>query len=110
LALTLIYGKRKPAPEPPNGGTKRNELTEENDVSLMLKAALKVCQARLFPGALAMPKNSIKTSNCQYASNGKTCGRPPHFLHIKSGKVFCWNHYSKLSIVTSGWVNLQRPA
>ena len=66
------------------GGTKRNETTER------------------------MPKNTIKTCNCEYVSNGKQCGRPPHFLHAKSRKVFCWNHYSRLSIVTSGWVNLQR--
>ncbi len=55
-----------------------------------------------------MPKNTIKTCNCQYVTNGRTCGKPPHFMHATSGKVFCFNHYSRLAIVSSGWVNLQR--
>ena len=55
-----------------------------------------------------MPKNTIKTCNCQYVTNGKACGKPPHFMHAASGKVFCFNHYAKLLVVTSGWVNLQR--
>lgn len=57
-----------------------------------------------------MPKNTVKTCCCQYIcrESNQECGRPPTFMHLRTGKVFCWNHHATLSRVTGGWVNLQR--
>jgi hypothetical protein len=46
---------------------------------------------------------------CEYHNpKGELCGRPRQFYHLASGKQFCRNHYSLLSRVASGWVNLAR--
>jgi len=79
---------------------RRNEKIENE--------TMKILPTREPSGPRSESKNTLKTCNCQYVTNGKECGRPPNFIHAESGKVFCWNHYSRLSLVTSGWVNLQR--
>lgn len=50
------------------------------------------------------------TTNCQYKyrTTGETCGAPPQWRHIESGRDFCQFHFTRLQQVHRGWVNLER--